>query len=159
MEICSPSRVSDGDDVTSVFSFIPRDKFGIYRMSPNNNRFWTRAVSFTCHHRFVSLQQVQAYATKARVGTTSYLCCLHLSALRVTHPKKWLNGPQTQMKRSSSQWVSTTVLGRKTCTEYSYTVRAAADKEVLGDDESYEDFHPPFTYPVRAESFELAQLD
>ncbi|KAK0193021.1 acyl-CoA N-acyltransferase [Armillaria mellea] len=30
-------------------------------------------------------------------------------------------------------------------------VRAAADKEVLGDDESYEDFHPPFTYPIFGE--------
>ncbi|KAG7441079.1 histone acetyltransferase type B catalytic subunit [Guyanagaster necrorhizus] len=27
-------------------------------------------------------------------------------------------------------------------------VRAALDKEVLGDDESYEDFHPTFTYPI-----------
>jgi len=29
-----------------------------------------------------------------------------------------------------------------------YIVRANKDKEVLGDNESYENFHPSFSYPV-----------
>jgi hypothetical protein len=36
-------------------------------------------------------------------------------------------------------------------------VRANKDKEVLGDNESYETFHPTFTYPVhKLFSFEFA---
>lgn len=34
-------------------------------------------------------------------------------------------------------------------------VRGKKDKEVLSEDEKYEDFHPTFTYPVRLEA-ELA---
>jgi len=33
----------------------------------------------------------------------------------------------------------------------SSTVRASEDKEMLSPNESYEEFHPTFTYPVRAD--------
>lgn len=44
-------------------------------------------------------------------------------------------------------------LGRPLCTNLSITnplraVRADEDKQVLGDEETYEEFHPTFTYPV-----------
>jgi hypothetical protein len=32
-----------------------------------------------------------------------------------------------------------------------FIVRANKDKEVLSDDESFENFHPTFTYPVRTD--------
>jgi hypothetical protein len=40
-------------------------------------------------------------------------------------------------------------IGHFLCSPSRRTVRANDDKEVLGDNESYENFHPSFTYPVR----------
>jgi hypothetical protein len=37
-----------------------------------------------------------------------------------------------------------------------YAVRATADKEALGDNESYENFHPTFTYPVCTSPLEVS---
>lgn len=34
------------------------------------------------------------------------------------------------------------------CIPTSLSVRAEEDKELLADDENFEDFHPTFTYPV-----------
>jgi hypothetical protein len=40
-----------------------------------------------------------------------------------------------------------------------FTVRANKDKEVLGESESFENFHPRFTYPVCSfQSFLIDQL-
>lgn len=37
-----------------------------------------------------------------------------------------------------------------------YAVRATTDKKVLGDNESYENFHPTFTYPVCSDFIEAS---
>lgn len=38
-----------------------------------------------------------------------------------------------------------------------YAVRATTDKEVLGGNESYENFHPNFTYPVCSNPIEVSR--
>jgi hypothetical protein len=39
-----------------------------------------------------------------------------------------------------------------------FTVRANKDKEALVDGESFENFHPTFTYPVCSKTFHLSFL-